>query len=425
MTEPPQPGLISPRQRAYTLGVLVLVFTSSHVDRQIVGILGQAIKESLQISDTQLGVLSGIMFAVFYATLGMPMAMWADRGNRRNIITLSVALWSAMTVACGLAQSYAQMLLARIGVGVGEAGSNPPSHSIIADLYAPHERATAMSVFALGVNVGIMLGYLIGGWVNEWLDWRWAFIVAGVPGLLIAAVVRFTVREPPRGYVEQRTAQVQAPPFLAVLRTMTASPILRQVVLGGTLAAFAGYALVIWVPVYLVRVHQMGTGAAGSTLALLVGLGGGFGTFMAGWLADRLARRSEGWRAWVVTVALATAMPLAIVAFLQQGTLATILWFVLPAMLVGAYIGPGFAIVQSYIPLEMRAVAAAINLFIVNIVGLGLGPFTVGLISDQLAASQGVDSLRYGLLAMALVLGWSALHYLRLGVLLQRQAKSG
>ena len=159
----PAQAPITPRARRYTLLLLVLVFTSSHVDRQIVAILAQPIKEAFQISDTEVGLLTGFMFALFYATLGMPMAMWSDRGNRRNIIAISIALWSAMTALCGAAQSFWQLLLARIGVGVGEAGSNPPSHSIIADLYAPHERATAMAVFATGVNLGIMLGYLIGG----------------------------------------------------------------------------------------------------------------------------------------------------------------------------------------------------------------------------------------------------------------------
>ncbi|TNF87618.1 MAG: MFS transporter, partial [Gammaproteobacteria bacterium] len=182
--------LITKRQRAYTLGVLVVVFTSSHIDRQIVAILGQPIKEAL---DTQLGLLTGVMFAVFYATLGMPMAMWADRRNRRNLIAFSIALWSGMTALCGLAQNYIQLLLARIGVGVGEAGSNPPSHSIIADLYGPTERATALAIFGTGVNAGIMFGFLIGGWVNEWLGWRWAFIIAGLPGLAIALLVRMTV----------------------------------------------------------------------------------------------------------------------------------------------------------------------------------------------------------------------------------------
>ncbi len=420
--------LITRRQRNYTLGVLVLVFTSSHVDRQIVAILGQPIKESLAISDTQLGLLTGVMFALFYATLGMPMAMWADRRNRRNLIAFSIALWSGMTALCGMAQNYTQLLLARIGVGVGEAGSNPPSHSIIADLYGPAERATALAIFGTGVNAGIMLGFLIGGWVNEWLDWRWAFIVAGLPGLAIALVVRFTIKEPPRGYSERNlgggaSSQPDAPPFWAVARTLARNAVLRNTIIGNTLVSFFGYALVLWVPVFLVRVHEMGTGEVGTILALLVGLGGAVGTFFGGLMADRLSARHNGWRAWVVVVAYAAVLPLAALAFLAESASATIALYLLPAMLAGAYIGPSFAIIQSNVPLRMRSVAAAINLFILNIIGLGLGPFSVGLISDLTADSAGIDSLRYGLLAMIPIGFWGVLHYLRAGILLGREAQ--
>ena len=424
---------ISKRQRNYTLGVLVLVFTSSHIDRQIVAILGQPIKEALAISDTQLGLLTGVMFALFYATLGMPMAMWADRHNRRNLIAFSIAVWSAMTAMCGLAQNYIQLMLTRIGVGVGEAGSNPPSHSIIADLYGPTERATALAIFGTGVNLGIMLGYLIGGWVNEWLGWRWAFVIAGLPGLAIALVVRLTIQEPPRGYSERTTQAgaagstaepAAAPPFWTVVRFMARSAILRNTVIAGTLVSFTGYALVLWVPVFLIRVHDMGTGEVGSILGLLVGVGGAMGTFAGGWLADRLARYNPGWRAWIVVVANLITLPLVAAAFLSDSATSTILFYILPAILGGVYIGPGFAIIQSHIPLRMRSVAAAINLFILNIIGLGLGPFSVGLVSDIFATSQGIDSLRYGLLAMIPVSLWGACHYLRVGVLLARDEKN-
>jgi predicted MFS family arabinose efflux permease len=415
---------ISRRQRNYTLGILVLVFTSSHVDRQIVAILGQPIKDALALSDTQLGLMTGVMFAVFYATLGMPMAMWADRNNRRNLIAFSIALWSAMTALCGLAQNYVQLLLARIGVGVGEAGSNPPSHSIIADLYGPTERATALAIFATGVNIGIMLGYLIGGWVNEWLDWRWAFIVAGVPGLAIALLVRLTVQEPPRGYSDggvSRAEEIAAPPFWQVVRTMLGSALLRHTVIGNTLVTFTGYALVLWVPVFLVRVHDMSTGEAGTVLAILVGIGGAAGTFAGGWLADRLARFNPGWRAWVIVAANVIILPLIVAAFLAETAKATIILYVIPATFGGAFIGPGFAIIQSSLPLRMRSVGAAINLFITNIVGLGLGPLTVGVVSDVLAPDFGIDSLRYGILAMVPVSLWGLFHYLRAGVLLSRE----
>jgi len=206
---PSSPAVITPQYRRYALLLLLLVFTSSHVDRQILAILLQPIKQELLLSDTQLGFLSGVAFAIFYATLGIPMAMWADRGNRRNLIAAALSVWSGMTVLCGVATTFWQLALARIGVGVGEAGSSPPSHSIIADMYPPAERATAMSIFSLGVNFGLMLGFLFGGWINQWYGWRAAFFVAGAPGLLLALIVRVTLREPPRGYAEgiQHTQQ--------------------------------------------------------------------------------------------------------------------------------------------------------------------------------------------------------------------------
>jgi predicted MFS family arabinose efflux permease len=411
---------ISKRQRAYTLALLVLVFTSSHVDRQIVAILQEPIKQAFQISDTQLGLLTGVMFALFYATLGMPMAMWADRRNRRNLITFSIATWSAMTALCGAAVQFWQLLIARIGVGVGEAGSNPPSHSIISDLYKPSERGTAMAIFGLGVNLGIMLGYLIGGWVNEWLDWRWAFVVAGVPGLFIALLVRFTMREPPRGYADGILERPAPPPFFEVAKFMWGNATIRHLVAANSLISFAGYAAIAWAPVYFQRVHGFSTGESGTMLAAAVGIGGGIGTFMGGYLADKLAPRNEGWRGWVVTVATVVYIPMAYMCFTAEDPVWAMVWFIGPAALGGVYIGTGFAILQSASPLEMRSVTAAINLFILNIIGLGLGPLTVGIISDFMSATAGIDSIRYGLLAMILVMAWGAAHEWRVGILLSR-----
>ena len=259
------------QQRGYTLFLLLLVFIASHVDRQIVAILQEPIRIAFDLTDTQLGVLTGFAFALFYATLGMPMAMWADRRNRRNLIAFSISLWSAMTVACAAAGQYWQLLAARIGVAVGEAGSNPPSHSIIADLYQPAERATAMAIFGLGVNFGIMFGFLIGGWVNDWVGWRWAFVIAGAPGLLIALAVRFTMKEPPRGLSDGLTSEVQPPRFFLVVRTMWRDNRIRQLLLSNALISMAGYAAIAWAPVYFQRIHGFSTSESGTFLALGIG----------------------------------------------------------------------------------------------------------------------------------------------------------
>ena len=305
-------------------------------------------------------------------------------------------------------------------MGVGEAGSNPPSHSIIADLYKPEERARAMGIFALGVNFGVMLGYLIGGWVNEWLDWRWAFIIAGLPGLLIAGLIRFTMREPPRGYAEGIADQPRAPPFSSVARFMFRSPAMRQVLAANALISLAGYAAIAWVPVYLGRVHEMGTGQIGTLLALAIGIGGGLGTYFGGYFADKLAVRSQGWRAWVVFVALLIYCPFAVLAYLADTPTTAFLFFLVPAIVGGAYIGPNYALVQSMTPLEMRSVAAAINLFTLNIIGLGLGPLSVGIISDYTMATAGVDSVRYGLLFTVAIMVWGAAHQWRLGSIIAK-----
>ncbi len=427
------PAVISDDQRRYTLFMLVVVFTSSHVDRQIMGILGQPIKESLMISDTQLGLLSGIMFALFYATLGMPMAMWADRNNRRNLIAFSVFLWSLMTALCGMASNFLQLLLLRIGVGVGEAGSNPPSHSMIADLYPPERRATAMAIFGTGVNWGILLGFLVGGWVNEFFGWRAAFLIVGVPGIALALLVRFTVPEPPRGMAATASrdplpsaALPQAPPFREVVRFMAGHGILRHLIFASALVAFAGYAAVIWVPVYLVRIHGLGTGMVGTYLALIVGFGGAAGILLAGRLADRLsATRGAQWLPWIVALANLLSLPLLLWTFLAPTAQGALLGFAVPAMLATVYVAPSFALIQNEVPVPMRAVAAAINLFITNIIGLGLGPFSVGFFSDVFAPGAGEESLRYGLMVTGVALLWGVGHYLRCGVLLKRRAAAG
>ena len=414
---------VSDRQRRYTLFMLVLVFTSSHVDRQIMGILGQPIKESLLISDTQLGLLTGIMFAVFYATLGMPMAMWADRNNRRNLISFSVFLWSLMTAMCALATNFVQLLLLRIGVGVGEAGSNPPSHSIIADLYPPEKRSTAMAIFGTGINWGILIGFLVGGWINEWYGWQAAFVIVGLPGILLALLVRFTVVEPPRGHSEALQQEVAAPGFWEVVGFIWRNSVLRHIVMAGALVSFAGYASVIWIPIYLVRIHDMGTGEVGSYLALLIGVGGAIGIYLGGRIADFMAaRRGQQWLPWVVAISSLISLPLLFLTFMATTPMMAIGAYALPAMLGTLYVAPGFALIQNSTPLEMRSVAAAINLFVTNIIGLGLGPFTVGFFSDVFSQSYGEDGLRWGLATTIVILIWGVIHYWRCGVMIKRQS---
>jgi predicted MFS family arabinose efflux permease len=322
-----------------------------------------------------------------------------------------------MTAACGLAQSFAMLALTRIGVGCGEAGSSPPSHSIIADLYPPKKRATAMATFALGVNIGILIGFLVGGWMNEFFGWRAAFMVVGLPGLLLAVLVRTTLREPERGHSDGRTAEAAAePPTLRKsFAFMWRRRSLRHIVIGATLNSFVGYGAVAWVPAFLIRSFGMSTGDVGTALALIIGIAGGLGTFFGGYYADRLGQRDVRWNMWLVSACVAAGVPFAFGVYLAPTAAWALVAFVVPAAVGALYLGPSLALVQGLVPVRMRTVASAILLFILNIIGLGIGPQMVGIVSDALAPSYGQESLRYALLIVGLVNAWAAVHFFLAG----------
>jgi predicted MFS family arabinose efflux permease len=417
------------RHRLYALAILTLIYMSSHIDRSIVGILAQPIKEELNLTDSQIGFLGGFAFAVFYATLGIPLALLADRVNRRNIIVAAVATWSVMTVACGFAANYLQLVLARIGVGVGEAGSSPQSHSMIADMYAPHERSRAMGIYTLGVPIGVMMGFLIGGYVSTYWGWRTAFFVAGAPGLILGAILWLTVREPQRGLADGLAPGVRQPPkFAEVMRGLGAafafiwrSKACRHVVAGLTLTSFVGYGGTIWVAPFLERTHEIPRADLGVILGPIGGAFGAAGTFLGGYLADRLSRRDLKWNAWVMGLAKFAAAPLVLTFYLIDNFNIAILFY-MPALVLGAfYLGPSFAIVQSVAPLAIRATAAAITLFILNFIALGLGPWFVGIASDALMPSFGRDSLRYALMGTSLINIWAGAHFMLAGLAYRRE----
>ena len=402
-----------PRYKWYVLGVLTAVYASSHVDRQIMGILLEPIKLELDASDTQMGFLIGLTFAIFYATLGMPIAMLADRTNRRNIIAIATTVWSLMTVLCGVAQTFVQLALARIGVGSGEAGSSPPSHSVIADLFEPATRGTAMGVFALGVNVGLLIAYLVGGWMSEHFGWRVTFVAVGVPGLVIAALVYFTTQEPERGASEEVASQSddQAPPFSAVATRMWRVKSIRHLVAGASVAGFVGYGFVLWMPSFLMRSHGLSPTEVGLTLALMTGIVGGLGTFTAGKLVDVLAKRDERWRCWLVAAAKGGYVPFLALVFVVDDFWTFLAVYLVPAFFGGFFLAPTFALVQGLVNVRMRALASSITLFILNIIGLGFGPQLVGILSDLFAADYGQESLRVALFFLAFLNLWCAAHY--------------
>ncbi len=404
-------GLFSPATRNYALGVLVVVYTFNFIDRQILSILLEPIKLELGLSDTALGLLTGFAFALFYATLGIPIARYADKNNRRNLIALALAIWSGMTALSGLAQNFWQLLAARIGVGVGEAGCSPPAHSMIADYFPAENRATALGIYSLGIPVGILFGFLAGGWLNEFFGWRVAFFVVGIPGLILAVLVRLTLAEPTRGMAEGRIDSGEQPGVMETFRFMWRKKSFRHLAFGGALTAFVGYGLVTWVPSFLVRSHGMETGEIGTWLGLILGIPGGIGIAAGGWMADKLGSRDTRWYLWVVSVALLIGAPFAFGVYLSDSALAALLFLIVPVALGNFYQATTFSQTQGLATLRMRAVAAAVLLFIINIIGLGAGPQAVGIVSDLLSKSYGQDSLRYSLLIFSFFNIWSAYHF--------------
>ncbi|MEQ9518388.1 MAG: MFS transporter [Parvibaculum sp.] len=406
--------IITPAYRTYALVLLTTVYTANYVDRQILSILLQPIKVDLNLSDTQLGLLF-TTFGIFYATLGLPIAMLADRSNRRNVITAAMTIFSGMTAACYFVTSFWQLMVARILVGVGEAGSSPPSHSMIADMYEPKTRATALAIFSLGVNIGIFIGFLVGGYVAAWYGWRVAFLVVGLPGLLIAILVRLTLKEPPRGHSEGRVASSEveiAPTIGEVLHFLMTQPSFRHIAAGATLVSFVGYGAVAWLPPFLMRSHNMNVGDVGLALSLIIGISGGLGTFGAGVIADRLGQKDVRWYMWVIAIAGAATFPFGFAVYLVDDLSLALGLFIIPAAAGSLYLGPSLAMTQGLARLKMRAAASALLLFILNIIGLGLGPQAVGFVSDLLEPTYGVESLRYALLVMTPLGLWGALHFL-------------
>ena len=396
------------------LGVLVVVYVFNFIDRQILAILAPAIKEELLLSDTQIGALSGVAFGIFYATLGIPIARLADRYSRVNIISICLTIWSLMTALSGLATNFVQLLIARIGVGIGEAGGSPPSHSLLADYFAPGKRATALGIYALGVPIGILFGNLAGGWIGEIFGWRQAFFLVGVPGIILAIVLKLTVKEPPRGYSEEKAADTTSVPFRTVVKTMWGFKSFKYISLGAGTQAFVGYGAIAWMPSFLVRAHDMSIGEVGTALGLIIGLFGGVGTLLSGVIGDRLGARNIKYYMLVPAYGFLIAVPAGAAVFLVGDLYLVLAIYTIPAFLVNLYTGPTFAMTQSLAPLAMRAAASALLLFIINIIGLVFGPTTVGIISDVLQSSlqmTDVESLQTALLVCNFVYLLSFYYY--------------
>jgi MFS family permease len=402
----------------YVLGALTLCYVLNTMDRsQILAASLQNIKKEFAASDFQMGVLTGIPFAVFYSFMGIPIAAWADRSSRRNVLALAVASWSAMTALFGLSVNYAMLFAARVGTAIGEAGGSPPSHSLISDYFSKSRRGTAFSVYALGVPIGTSLGAAFGGWGNQTFGWRMTFILAGVPGIVIALILWLTVKEPPRGLsdgIARATAErAPVPGMFEVLRTLWQRRSFRHLTLAAALHSVVWYASGAFNNAFLQRSHQMTVAEAGYWIAVLSAIAG-FGTFLGGFAADRMSVRfnDRRWYMWVPGMATLLCVPFQFLAYLSADRAVVLPSFVGLMFAAAVFFGPSFAMTQALATLRMRSVATSLLLFIQTLIGFGLGPSVTGLISDLLRTSFEQNSLRYALVLIGVVNVWAALHYL-------------
>src|SRR5262245_3397280 len=381
----------------YVLGLLVVVYVMNFVDRQLISILIEPIKAEFGATDAAMGILTGFAFAIFYTVAGIPVARLANAWLRRSVIAIGLALWSGMTALTGLSRSFGELALARIGVGIGEAGGTPPSHALLSDYFPPDRRATALGIFSLGVPLGTLLGYSLGGWIGQHYGWRTAFVWIGLPGVLLALLVRLTVREPRRGAFESgRHAGARATTG-EVLRYLRALHSFRWIVPAVSLASFSGYGFAVWKPVFLMRVHDFSMAEAGLWIGLLSGGTGFLSTLVGGFTADWLARRDPSWALRLCALSVLAALPFQLAFLLWPDPIVALLVFVPGGLVGGMWPPPSYAATQNLVPPHMRALASAILLFFLNLIGLGAGPFAVGWLSDLFAPSLGKESVRWAL----------------------------
>lgn len=434
---------VSRARAGIALSVLSLTYLLSYMDRTVLAVLQEGIKAEFQLSDTQLGLLGGPAFAILYSIMGLPIARLADRFDRGRLIAACVFAWSLMTALCGIATNYLQLLLARAGVSVGEAGGNPASHSLIADLYPPEARARAVSVYTLGVPLGAFLGSALGGLLAQAYGWRTTFIVLGAAGGLLTALVLATIRNVPRGtYDTAASNEEKTPSARDVLRVLLANRAFIHLAAGSSLVVLIGYALPAFLASFAMRVHDLPVAQAGLVTGIVMGAGGLLGTIVAGIAADRLGARNRAWYGWISGIAMVIAFPALTLGLLADDIVIVTALLTIGMALMFIYIPPTFAMIHGMVTARMRATATSVFYLIINLIGLGIGPPLVGWLSDRLAhhtmggdfarcssvaadtalAAECGDALafgiRYALLAINVILVWSAFHYWRAGLIL-------
>lgn len=415
---------ISNGYRWYVIWLLFAVYVLNFVDRQILTILVEPIRKDFNFTDTQMGLLGGFAFAVVYSILGIPIARIADRKNRVTIISIALFVWSFFTVLTGRAQTFAQLFAARVAVGVGEAGCTPPAYSIIGDYFEKARRTTAIAIYSMGIYGGVFVGYLVGAQVAEQYGWRMAFYVVGLPGIFLAFIVKLTLREPPRGFAEGVYVAPNPPPVKLVLSKLLTKATFWHLALASALHAFVGYGVNGFHPSFLIRSHGMTVGEVGTVLAVVSAISGIGGTWFGGWLADKLSqqRGNVRWQLWTPGFATLLNVPAAILAYTFADKDIVIAMLFISLVFGVMYLGPSYATMQRLVDVRERALGSAVLLLIVNLIGLGLGPTLVGVVSDLFYNSflaDGVaeqlakaDGLRWSLIVMVCINIWSFVHYM-------------
>ncbi|WP_084399761.1 spinster family MFS transporter [Henriciella aquimarina] len=470
-------GFGTPGYRAFVLSSLLLVYIFNFIDRTIINILTEPIKASFEVEDWQMGLLGGPAFAILYTFLGIPIARFSEKFSRVWIITISIGLWSLMTALCGIAGTFAIMMIFRIGVSIGEAGCTPPANSLIADYYKPSSRSTAVSIYALGVPLGGMFAAVFGGFIAGNLDgagfaamleswgwtwavnaldwqniegWRLAFMLVGIPGIMVALLICLAVKEPPRGYTDPPELQNQpSASFGEALRILAKKPTYWHVVIGATIASFVGYGVAQFTTSFLIRTHGLSIQDASLLFGVIVGLMAAIGVFSSGWLADRMSARHPNALSWLPALGMGVSVPLYALGFLAPTVALALPPLMIAALLHYFYLGPMYAIAGGVVDSRMRATSVAITLFVVNLLGYGLGPLVIGILSTflksiflagtglgltleackaeglgeaALAACTSADArgLQWSIILFCCLYGWAAIHYLLAGRTLQR-----
>jgi MFS family permease len=421
--EPRVPALLSQQWYwYYVLGILTLCYVANVADRsQVLAASLQAIKREFNATDAQLGMLSGLPFAIFYSFLGIPIAAWADRSSRRNVLAWSCALWSAATGACGMALNFGMLFGARVATAIGEAGGSPPSHSLISDYFPKLKRGTAFSIFALAVPIGTSIGAAVGGWGTQHIGWRQTFYLVGFPGIVLALLVRLTVIEPPRGYSDfagagqagRAPAKSKAPPLREVFVFMFGRSSFLHLSLAAGLHSVVWYASGAFNNAFFQRSHEMSASQAGYWISFFA-IVGAVGTFAGGFLADRLSkwRNDRRWYLWVPGIASLLCVPFQSAAYIAGDMSVVLPMFGAMQFMAAMFFGPSFAMTQAIATLRMRSVATSLLLLLQTLIGQGIGPWLAGFLSDQFRPSLGADSLRYSLVIVGLVNVWAAAHYM-------------